>query len=459
MRKLAISAFSFSAAIFLSCYLLPVRWLAACGLTCTLAGLLLAVFRRRWLKGFVLAFLSLAAGFLWFGIHDLWTVKPADAMDGQLRTLDVRLLDYPVSYLDYDRATVRLEGQGVPHLTAILYDNAGSLRGARPGSHLHLTAKVKAADIRNGERYGSYHSRDQYLILSCSGQIRVTEPGFDLRSLPVMLNHRISELIEICFPSDTRAFMKSLLLGEKAELYEDAEQQQAISRAGLMHTLAVSGMHVAFLVGLIQLLFGNSRQSALGCVGLVWLFVLVTGATPSAVRAGVMQSFLLFAPVVNRENDPVTSLSAALGLILLQNPFAAASVSLQLSFASMAGIMLWGGKLRRLLHIRCPYKHLSNVLDWVSATTASSLAVLPLTLPLMAIHFGYVSLLSPVSNVLCLWAVSLCFCGGYLTLLIALLLPGVGTALGLVLAWPVRWILLVARGIAGLPFSVLTFRQ
>ena len=52
-----------------------------------------------------------------------------------------------------------------------------------------------------------------------------------------------------------------------------------------------------------------------------------------------MQSFLLAAPLVRRENDPLTSLSAALALLLLMNPYAAGSVSLQLSFSAMAGIL------------------------------------------------------------------------------------------------------------------------
>ena len=58
-------------------------------------------------------------------------------------------------------------------------------------------------------------------------------------------------------------------------------------------------MHVVFLVGLMQFLLGGGRRSALTGMGLVWAFVLVTGASPSSVRAGVMQSLLLMAQEVN----------------------------------------------------------------------------------------------------------------------------------------------------------------
>ena len=95
------------------------------------------------------------------------------------------------------------------------------------------------------------------------------------------------------FPSDTAPFMKSLMLGDKSDLYGDLALHTAMSRAGFLHIVAVSGMHIAFLVGLIQLLFGKTPRSSVLCLILIWLFVPVTGSSPSAVRAAIMQSFLL----------------------------------------------------------------------------------------------------------------------------------------------------------------------
>lgn len=69
-------------------------------------------------------------------------------------------------------------------------------------------------------------------------------------------------------------------------------------------------------------------------------YTLLTGASPSVVRACIMVVFVLAAPLFQRDSDPPTTLSAALFLILLANPFAAASISLQLSFGAMAGLLL-----------------------------------------------------------------------------------------------------------------------
>ena len=193
-----------------------------------------------------------------------------------------------------------------------------------------------------------------------------------------------------------------------------------------MHVVAVSGMHIAFIIGLLQTVFGKTRFSSLLSIALVWLFVLVTGAGPSAVRAGLMQTLLLLAPLFGRENDVLTSLSFALGLLLLLNPFAAASVSLQLSFASLAGILCFAGRLSDKV-----YDSLPALRDgWLGRTmvgaVVNSLSVMPFTIPLMAVHFGYVSILSPLTNLLCLWAVSLCFSGAYFACAIGLVFRPLG---------------------------------
>ena len=109
-------------------------------------------------------------------------------------------------------------------------------------------------------------------------------------------------------------------------------------------------MHVSLLSGLVMLLCAGKRRlaAALG-LPLVWFFVLLTGANASSVRAGVMQTVLLLAPLMNRETDPPTAFAAALTLLLAQNPWALLNVGLQLSFASTAGIVFFAGGLYRSL--------------------------------------------------------------------------------------------------------------
>ena len=407
------------------------------------------------MRGIVITLIAAAIGLGLFYIHAQRTTVKARELDGMHCALNVRLLDYPQVYDGYCRANVCVEGDDLPHLNALLYDNEMWIARAEPGQELRLTGTLRAADTKYGEDYDYYNSRDIYLNISSDSAIAVVDRGFDLRTVPARLHHAIAQLTERVFPKDVSAYMQALMLGDKSELYRDLSLELAMSRAGFMHVVAVSGMHIAYLVTLLQLMLGKSRRNSILCISLVWLFILTTGASPSALRAGIMQSFLLFAPVVKRENDPVTSLSSALALILLWNPYAAASVSLQLSFSAMAGLMCFSEYFRDLFHIPLPAGRAGKALKGLTDVAAASLSALVFTLPLMAIHFGYAAILSPLASIFAMWTVPISFIGGYLSCALAAVIPALGAALVWLIAWPARFLLLLARIISKLPFCVI----
>lgn len=188
----------------------------------------------------------------------------------------------------------------------------------------------------------------------------------------------------------------------------------------------------------------------------------MTGAPASAVRAGVMQALVLCAPLVRRENDPPTTICAALLVLLMQNPWSLLSVGLQLSFASTAGIVFFAGGLYRslsenqfLTRLLRPKTVLSSLLRAMLTALCCTISSMVFALPITALQFGTVSLAAPVVNVLALWMLSIVFCGGMLTALLALALPAAAGVCAWALSWPVRLVLLLVRGAAKLPFAAL----
>lgn len=452
-RKLAVAAGGFSAAIFISNYLLSQSRLIYAAVLSAFLGALLLLPRRRWLRSGAIALMAFALGILCYQFNYDRSVGKTLKFDGESHEIYAELCDYPAVYEDYCRLEVRILGDGLPELKAIVYDNEMSCAQLLPGQRIRFTGTVRRADTIYGESYDHYYSRGIYLKISAQGEIKKeTEQGggYLLLRLSRSLSGRISEI----FPEDTAAFMQALLLGDKSLLYEDEGLHLALTRAGLMHIVAVSGMHVAFLVGLLRLGMGAGRKSSLLCLVLVWLFVLITGASPSAVRAGFMQSILLMAPLLRRENDPPTSLLLALALILLQNPFAASSVSLQLSFAAVAGIFCFSGKIYRWFCGRLPRLEKVGLYRYGAMNAATSLGVMVFTVPLTAIHFGYIPVLAILSNIAGLWAVSLCFGMGWISSALSLL-PGVGYIAAWLCSWLARYIFLVARLVSELPLAVL----
>ena len=454
MRKLANAALAFSLAIFAANYILPAAWLLVSAVLAAVAAAVLALLHRKWLRPAVIALLFFSLGLLDYSLYDQRTTQRARDYDGQTREIVATVIDYPDVYDGYCRLRLRLQTEGMPAFHVIAYDNAKQTADAVPGEKLRFTARITTADTLYGKPYDNYHVNGYFLRLTIRGESEDLGHSFDLRSIPIMLRHRLCAMADACFPADTRVFMKALMLGDKDEFYADDALYVSMTRAGLMHVVAVSGLHIAFLVGLLQLLFGKGRRSALLSVGLVWLFVLVTGSGKAAVRAGFMQTLLLLAPVLRRENDPITSLSSVLALVLAVSPYAARSVSLQLSFSAMAGIIFFSEPIYRKLLDRFPWLTRWRSTRYITGTLVSSLSVMGLTVPLTALHFGYIPLLSILSNLACLWAVSACFCCGWIACALSIV-PLIGKPFVLLCTALVRYIFFCAHAVSSIPYAVL----
>lgn len=456
MRKLAIVCGAFSLAILAAHYLFPASWLLPLALCLVLPGIGLILFRRRWLLPLILTLCGLAAGFYDYSFHQMRTLDLAHSLDGQTVYAQGRILTAPSSGEGWRRVEVELSLGDRTKLTGILYDPDGSLKKAKPGDRVEGSFRLRAADTRNGERYDNNPARGIYVTANALDDFILSESGgFSLRGLASSLHERICGRIREVFPGDTYAFFQALLLGEKSELYQDDTLSLSMSRAGLMHIVAVSGMHIAFLVGMLRQLLGNTRRSSILCILLIWAFVLVTGSSPSAVRAGVMQTVALLAPVFGREDDPPTSLLFALALILTVNPCSISSVSLQLSFSSLAGILLFSDRIRKTTLSALPKPMPRFLRNYLSTNLANSVGVLVFTTPLIGLHFGYVSILSPLTNLLTLWAVPICFGFGYLACLLAPISLAAAGFLAAVLSWLARYIVWIAGILASPGFSCL----
>lgn len=455
MRKLACGALAFSGAIFAANYILPRPWLPILAAILAILGTALVLLKRRRLLGFEIAMLSAAFGLGLFFVHSLLTAVPAEKLSGSELEINAVILDYPTVYDDYCRVNIRLTGESVPKLKAVLYDNQKALAETAPGQHIALTAKLRAADTRYGEDYDYYYSKGIYFISNSVSDIELTFKDPAIYTFPAHIKHQIIKLINDLFPEDTRAFMQSLMLGDKSGLYDDVVLYSDLSRAGLMHIAAVSGMHMSYVVAFVIVFFGRGRLCSIVSIPLMWIFVLISGASPSAVRAAFMLTVLLMAPILRRENDPLTSLSAILALVLMANPYAAASVSLHLSFAAIAGLLCFSGWISRSLRSLFKTDGISGPYGKLILTVSASLAVMPFTMPLLAVHFGYVSLLSPLSNALALWVVSALFCGGFVCCILGALFPALGTVAAWLISWIARYVFLAAKLVSDIDFAVI----
>lgn len=451
MRKLAVFAGAFSLGIFLAQYLLRPEWQLTAALAFLALGwasfLLPWELRRRSVAA--CAALALALGWNWLYIRQVQ--RPLEALAGTEGVAIMTLLDYADS-TDYGaRVTVRLEG--FPHGKALLYGDE-SLLELEPGQTVSGAVRFQsAAKIRDTD-VTSFTSKGVFLLAYGRGELAAgAGSAASPRWWPVRLNRALGEKIRQLYPQDTAGFLTAILTGDKSGISEG--DGVALSEAGLYHIMAVSGMHCGFLLTLVTLLAGRRRRlTAAAALPLLAFYAVLTGGSPSVVRACVMLACLLAAPLFRRDGDPPTALAAALFVILLANPFAAASVSLQLSFAAVAGLLWLTPRLMRTLAGERPRGRAFRI---VSASFSATMGALVFTTPLTAWYFGILVLVSPLSNLLCLWAAGLVFVLGLLSVAAGFLWMPLAGVLALAPRALVRYILTVSRLLAGIPCHALYY--
>lgn len=450
MRKLATFAASFAAGIFAAQYLLSREWqlplcLAAGALSLT--GLLFRDHVR--LRVFlVCGGAALALGWNW--CYTALVQLPAEKLAGETRVTTMVVQDYPERSAYGAKVTVRLEQENV---RAVCYGDE-SLLTLVPGNTLSGAVELSSAVRIREDEVRTFTSRGVFLLAYSRGELTADEgsAGSPLW-WPARLGRAMQERIGDLFPGDEGAFLTALLTGEKSGL-SDASYT-ALTQTGMLHILAVSGMHCGFLLTLLEMLLGRHRRRLTAGAGIPALFfyAVLTGCSPSVVRACVMLGFFLLAPLAGRDSDLPTALAAALMAILLQNPFAAGSVSLQLSFGAVAGILWLTPRMTRFLMGRRKSRMLRFLVSSFSATAGA----LVFTVPLTAAYFGILVLASPVSNLLCLPVTGVIFVLGLTAVLLSFLWTPLGMVLGHVPLLLIRYVLWVAEGLSGLRYHAVYF--
>ncbi|MDY3281281.1 DNA internalization-related competence protein ComEC/Rec2 [Dysosmobacter sp.] len=451
MRKLAAFSAAFSAGVFAARYLLPWEWQpAGCAamLLLALTGFLL---RGHGRLRMVLICGGAAAALCWNWTYESLARFPAEQLAGTVRTAVLVTEDYPEETTAGVRVPVRLKGEGV----RVLYYGDSSLMGLPPGSAVSGPLEFRPlpqTEDKSAER--SFAARGIFLLAVSGGE---TVTGRDSvgspRWWPVELKQALSRRIALLFPGDEGAFLTALFTGEKGALPE--KRCTDLTQAGMLHLLAVSGLHCGFLLALLQGIVGKHRRRLLAALGvpLLAFYALMTGGTPSVVRAAVVLTFLLLAPVFGRDSDPPTALLTALMLLLLWNPCAAWSVSLQLSFAAAAGILWLAPGLLRLLTRGSANRLRQAVASGLSVTFGA----LAFTAPLSAFWFGMLPLVSPLSNLLCLPVMGVIFASGLLALGLSVVWFPLGALAGAVPAALIRYVLWAAEMLAGLRYHAVYF--
>lgn len=459
MRVLATIGFSFSAGVFLAALLPWTGWqlYAAGGVLLLALAWLFAARKQKYFRRGLLILLPLVVSLAYFAGYDHLVRQPIEDRCGAASDFTATVCDWPQATERGARVTVELEGYH--RARAVLYGEA-ELLAARPGDTVTGTAQWQSAAHFDSDDVTHFNARGVYALLYGREDVRLSAGGGDaLRWLPQRAGKAFREKVAAIW-DDPRVsgFLTAELTGDKSAM--DDGDYLAMQETGLAHLFAVSGLHCAFLVTLLALLI--SRRQRLLCavtIPLLLFYMVMVGMSPSVVRACIMQIFLLIAPLFRRGSDPLTSLAAALLVILLCNPFAAASVSLQLSFSATLGMVLLSPRLYKLLTgwYKGKCRPLRAALCFVAANLSATLSAVVFTAPLTAWYFRIFVLVAPLSSLLAVPAAGWSFMAAFVTVLLGFVWLPLASLLGWISWALVRYILWIANGMMSWRYHAVYF--
>ncbi|MFY0654470.1 MAG: ComEC/Rec2 family competence protein [Cyclobacteriaceae bacterium] len=283
--------------------------------------------------------------------------------------------------------------------------------------------------------------------------ILANKPNSEILALAYKLRKEFSEILSENINSrEENAIAQALILGIRDGL--DNDIKKSFSAAGAMHVLAVSGLHVGIIIGILGFLLRPIAKKKKGkyfatviSVTCLWLYAMIAGLSPSILRAATMFSIMIIGLAVNSRQSVYNSLAISAFILLFVNPNFLFSVGFQLSYIAVLGIVYIYPRIHR------QFTFGNVVFEYMWSFTCLSIAAQLATFPLTLYYFHQFPVYFLISNLVVIPAAMLIMSFG-----IALLITGytvVGQVLGFILKWLIFGLNAVVSFIEQLDFSLV----
>jgi len=328
------------------------------------------------------------------------------------------------------------------------------------GDRLRVTGRLQDPPVFDDFDYRAYLARQgiHSLMRQVSTELIASGQGSPFWSLIYGLRARCSVLLGRVLPEPTAAVANGMLLGIEGGI--PANLYDAYRTAGVAHVIVISGSNISLLAGVLALLiarpFGRRRAVVPVIIG-VLLYVLLAGAQPPAVRAGLMAVLFLMAILLGRQNTAWVSLVAVALFMTVLNPLTLWDASFQLSFMATLGLILFTppmlAAVERWLDGHSLKQRTRKLIRLPAGLLIATLAAQLLVTPLMLYYFRRLSLVSIPANLLVLPAQPPVMAGGMAALTGGLIWEPAGRVLA-----AIPWLFLtytnaVVKGAASIPLA------
>jgi len=321
------------------------------------------------------------------------------------------------------------------------------------GDLARVACRIEEPEQIEDFAYDKYLARYDIYSVCWRGQIEKLDQGHGNPIMAAILSVKtyFMDAINQIISEPHAAFLAGLLVGARRGIPEYL--LEAFNRTGTTHIIAISGSNItiiaAVIIGFLQMLGVHRKRAFWWITGGIIIFVVMTGATASVVRAGVMGIFVLLARQLGRASRATNALVFTAFVMLLVNPkILMFDAGFQLSFLATVGLVYINPILQN-------YTKRLPELFGVKEALVTTLSAMITTTPLILYQFGRLSLVAPLANILILPVIPLTMAIGFAAGIAGMLWQ----TLGQVLVWP-AWLLLeymirVAETLSSLKFASL----
>lgn len=279
--------------------------------------------------------------------------------------------------------------------------------------------------------YQAFTSQSEIVVLSGNAGNPIIGYALALRE---RLVNRFNQYIK---DADAAAVVATLILGYRADLKKDV--LDAYSKTGTLHVLSVSGMHVALVFWVLNIMLkafdGHKRLRFLKptvAIPLIWFYALITGFSPSVCRAALMLTFYILGKALNRSHNSYNLIAISAFFLLLYNPYYLFDVGFQLSYLAVLGLIYLYPRIYHQVYFK------KWLLDKGWSYAALSIAAQLATFPLSVYYFHQFPVYFLISNLFIVLPVTLIMYLGFVFLLIPVdVLSGI---LGPILSQSITWV-------------------
>ena len=331
-----------------------------------------------------------------------------------------------------------------------------------PGDIIYLEGEFSKAEGRRnygGFSYNNYLKQKKIYGMIYVKSIKRIKKKHDLYFLLGFIKQNINHKINLLYENDEADFLKSILIGDKDELSDEIKNN--FRNSSLSHILAISGMHISYIVlalkQILKRIIKNKKMQNRLLIIFLMFFSILTGLQPSCIRACIMNSLILISENIYSKNSIYISILISFILLILINPYNIYSVGMWLSFMGTLGIILFSNFFSRIfiyiINKKIKNERHKKVFSYFINLFTVCISAQIMILPIMVYNFNTYSLTYFISNILSSLIIGPILIIGYLSVISSYFFIPISRIMAIFEKALIKLLFFITKFCSKLPFS------